>query len=190
MVKLFLGEDTSSTTQEKTETPTTVTERSSTEEQSSTTSTTLQTTMSTSTPLTTTTTTSGSYNLRYPDKILGIYIVLADDTEDGFGTDADWEVKLYPWQQESANVLFFTFVNPETMKVPKAFEKLAKTRGTDVEGAVPKDTLILFAIGGYAYSQHPNPWQWLTSKEAAEAMAVEVATWPDRYCKQTFIILE
>ena len=139
------------------------------------------TTKSTTTTMTTTsTTTSGNYNLRYPDKILGIYITLADDTEDGFHTDADWDVKLYPYQQTGANVLFFTFVNPETMKVPKAFEKLAATRGTDVEGAVPKDTLILFAIGGYSYSQHPNPWQWLTSREAAEAMAVEVATWPDK----------
>jgi hypothetical protein len=26
-----------------------------------------------------------------------------------------------------------------------------------------------------------NPWKWLTSKEAAEAMATEVATWPDKY---------
>ena len=53
-------------------------------------------------------------------------MVLADDTEDGFGTDADWDVKLYPYQQEGANVLFFTFVNPESMKIPKAFEKLGK----------------------------------------------------------------
>ena len=26
-----------------------------------------------------------------------------------------------------------------------------------------------------------NPWHWLTSPEAAEAMAAEVATWPDRF---------
>jgi hypothetical protein len=25
------------------------------------------------------------------------------------------------------------------------------------------------------------PWKWLTSKEAAEAMAEEVASWPDKY---------
>ena len=67
------------------------------------------------------------------------------------------------------------------MKVPKSFEKLAKTRGTRVEGAVPSDTVIMFAIGGQLYSQDYNPWHWLTSKEAAEAMAEEVATWPDRY---------
>ena len=57
----------------------------------------------------------------------------------------------------------------------------AATRSTDAEGAVPSDTKILFAIGGYAYSLAPNPWAWLTSQEAAEAMAVEVATWRDLY---------
>ncbi len=105
---------------------------------------------------------------------MGIYILLADDTEDGFHTDDDWNPKLYPYQQDGANVLFFTFINPETMKVPKSFEKLAKTRGTSADGAVPKDTVILFAIGGYLYSIDYNPWHWLTSREAAEAMAVEV----------------
>ena len=34
---------------------------------------------------------------------------------------------------------------------------------------------------GYAYSLAPNPWAWLTSREAAEAMAEEVATWRDLY---------
>ena len=90
-------------------------------------------------------------------------------------------------RQEGANVLFFTFINPATMDVPAAFQKLgtsshhlhdsnndindnddedddndkqtnmmvmtdslfsAATRGTGVEGAVPADTLIIFAIGG------------------------------------------
>ena len=57
----------------------------------------------------------------------------------------------------------------------------AATRGPDAEGAVPSDTRILFAIGGYAYSLAPNPWAWLTSQEAAEAIAEEVATWRDLY---------
>ena len=43
-------------------------------------------------------------------------------------------------------------------------------------GAVPADTVIMFAIGGYAYSIKPNPWSWLTSKEAAEKMAEKVGT--------------
>jgi hypothetical protein len=34
----------------------------------------------------------------------------------------------------------------------------------------------MFAIGGYAYSIKPNPWSWLTSKEAAEKMAEKVGT--------------
>jgi hypothetical protein len=46
---------------------------------------------------------------------------------------------------------FFTFINPETMEIPLAFRKLSSTRGTDAEGAVPRDTKIIYAIGGYAY---------------------------------------
>ena len=64
-----------------------------------------------------------------------------------FQSDAVWEPRLYEWQQEAANVLFFTFIHPVTMDVPPAFENLANTRGTDVEGAIPSDTVILFAIG-------------------------------------------
>jgi len=116
-----------------------------------------------------------------PKKVLGMYILLADDTEDDFHDDADWEPLLYPYQQEGANVLFFTFINPETMEVPLSFKKLAASRGTNAEGAVPADTVIMFAIGGYAYSLHPNPWEWLTSRDKAEAMAVEVAKWKDLY---------
>jgi len=117
----------------------------------------------------------------FPSKVIGMYILLADDTEDGFGTDEDWEPGLFPYQQNGANVLFFTFINPATMKVPLAFKKLAASRGTNVEGAVPSDTRIIFAIGGYAYSLNPNPWEWLTTKEKAEAMAVQVAQWRDDY---------
>ena len=39
----------------------------------------------------------------------------------------------------------------------------------------------MFAIGGYSYSLHPNPWSWLTSKQAAEEMAAKVAAWPEMY---------
>ena len=35
---------------------------------------------------TTTTSENGDYNLRYPDKVMALYIVLADDTEDGYHT--------------------------------------------------------------------------------------------------------
>jgi hypothetical protein len=37
------------------------------------------------------------------------------------------------------------------MKVPKAFQKLAASRGSGLDGAVPKNTKIIFAIGGYSY---------------------------------------
>jgi len=33
----------------------------------------------------------------------------------------------------------------------------------------------------YAYSLNPNPWEWLTSREAAESMAEKVAAWRDLY---------
>merc|ERR1719244_338774 len=117
----------------------------------------------------------------FPKKALGMYILLADDFNEGFETDADWEPSLFPYQQTGSNLLFFTFINPKSMEVPKAFKKLSATRGTDAKGAVPADTLIIYAIGGYAYSLDPNPWDWLTSKEKAEDMAVQVAKWKDDY---------
>ena len=40
---------------------------------------------------------------------------------------------------------------------------------------------ILHVLGGYAYSVQINPWPWLTSKSAAEAMATKVAQWPEKY---------
>merc|ERR1719468_907348 len=67
------------------------------------------------------------------------------------------------------------------MDVPPSFKTLAATRGTGVPGAVPANTVIMFAIGGYTYSVKPNPWHWLTSKAAAEEMALEVANWPEQY---------
>merc|ERR1711997_700267 len=113
--------------------------------------------------------------------VLGLYILLADDSEDGYDSNADWEPQLFAWQQEASNVLFFTFIHPGTMEIPPSYQKLAATRGTGLPGSVPADTVIMFAIGGYAYSLKPNPWHWLTSKEAAEEMAAKVAEWPDKY---------
>jgi len=117
----------------------------------------------------------------WPKKVMGLYILLADDDHEGFENNAVWQPRLYEWQQKAANVLFFTFIHPVTMDIPPAFEDLAKTRGTNVEGAIPSDTVILFAIGGYAYSSKIKPWHWLESREAAEAMAERVATWPQKY---------
>jgi len=124
---------------------------------------------------------SSSSHPAWPSKILGLYVLLADDTEEGFESSADWDPKLFAWQQEASNVLFFTFIHPDTMEVPSSYQKLAATRGSGAPGSVPADTVIMFAIGGYAYSLKPNPWKWLTSKAAAEEMAVKVAEWPEMY---------
>jgi len=117
----------------------------------------------------------------WPNKVLGLYVLLADDYHDDFDSNKQWSPKLYEYQQKGANVLFLTFINPETMKIPPAFQNLAATRGQDVAGAVPKDTVVIFAIGGIAYSTKINPWSWLTSKEKAEEMAAQVAKWPEMY---------
>jgi len=124
--------------------------------------------------------------VQWPKRVMGLYILLADDSECKtesacFDSTAEWDPQLYEWQQEGSNVLFFTFIHPGTMDVPPAFEKLARSRGSGKPGAVPKDTVIMFAIGGYAYSIKPNPWHWLESKEAAEKMAEKVAKWPELY---------
>ena len=88
---------------------------------------------------------------KWPKKVMGLYVLLADDDHEGFRSEDcasdDCQPRLYPYQQKGANVLFFTFIHPTTMAIPPSFAKLAKTRGTDAEGAVPKDTVILFAIG-------------------------------------------
>jgi hypothetical protein len=81
--------------------------------------------------------------------VIGLYILLADNDHEGFEDTAVWEPRLYEYQQKAANVLFFTFLHPVTMDVPPAFSNLAKTRGTNVPGAVPADTVMLFAIGKY-----------------------------------------
>ena len=148
------------------------------------TSTTAITTTTTKTTTTTTqldTTTTPDNDERYPKRVLGMYLALADDGIAGYHTDDLWAPKLYEYQQQGANVLFFTFINPESMKVPVSFKNLASTRGNDLAGSVPASTKIIFAIGGYTYSKDPNPWEWLTTKEKAESMAEVVASWKDLY---------
>jgi len=114
---------------------------------------------------------------RLPEKMLGMYVNLADNWLPEYADESDWTPQLYPYQQTGANVLFFTFIDPRKMVVPLAFRKLAKSRGHDTDGAVPSNTTIIFAIGGYEYSLNPNPWTWLESREAAEEMALQVAHW-------------
>ena len=80
---------------------------------------------------------------------MGLYLLLADDNQKEFNSNAEWEPRLHEYQQKGSNVLFFTFINPQTMDVPKAFQNLAQTRGTDADGAVPNNTAIIFAIGNF-----------------------------------------
>ena len=149
--------------------------------------TTTTTTLTTTTTKTTTTTisldttTTSNNDDRYPKRVLGMYLAIADDEVMGYHTDDAWAPKLYEYQQQGSNVLFFTFINPESMKVPISFKNLASTKGSELAGSVPASTKIIFSIGGYSYSQDPNPWEWLTTKEKAESMAEVVATWKDLY---------
>lgn len=105
------------------------------------TTTTTPTTTTTTTKTTTTskpldTTTSPNNDERYPKRVLGMYLALADDGIAGYHTDDLWAPKLYEYQQEGSNVLYFAFINPESMKVPVSFKNLAATRGSDLAGAV------------------------------------------------------
>ncbi len=113
---------------------------------------------------------------------LGMYVLVADDSDKLYTSEYDWVPALQPYQQSGANVLYLTFLNPAKMPaVPPAMATLARTKGRDTPGAVPANTSVIFAIGGQAYSEKPNPWSWLTSTAKAEAMAVEVAKWPALY---------
>ena len=115
-------------------------------------------------------------------RTLGMYVLVADDTDKVYTSTHEWTPQLHPYQQQGADVLYLTFLNPALMpSVPPAFAALAKSRGTGAAGAVPSGTTIIFAIGGEAYSTKPNPWDWLTTQAKAEAMAAEVAQWPKKY---------
>eukprot|EP00128_Syssomonas_multiformis_P008591 Colp12_sorted_trinity150504_noHs@34772 len=105
-----------------------------------------------------------------PAKQIGLYVLLADDTVAGYTQNDDWTPALFDYQKKGANVLYFSFVHPGTMKIPSAFPKLAAE-------AHSLGKTVIFAIGGYTYSLDPNPWTWLTSQAAAEKMAETVATW-------------
>jgi len=116
-----------------------------------------------------------------PSKSLGFYCLLADDTVPGYTSNSNWQPMLPEYMAKGSNLLFFTFIDPTNMKVPPAYINLAKTRGKNNNGSIPQNTVILFSVGGESYSNHPNPWPFLASPEAATAMAKEVAQWPSLY---------
>jgi hypothetical protein len=108
---------------------------------------------------------------------VGLYSLLADDSDARYTSEADWSPQLHEYQQKGFSTLYLTFIRPDTMEVPPAFTRLARSRGTNAPGSVPSNTRIIFAIGGIAYSTSINPWPWLTHPEAARAMAQRVAQW-------------
>ncbi len=108
---------------------------------------------------------------------VGLYSLLADDTDPRYTSYADWQPSLHPYQQEGFSTLYLTFIRPDSMEVPRSFTRLAQSRGNSAPGSVPAHTRIIFAIGGIAYSTSINPWPWLTTPEAARAMAHKVAGW-------------
>jgi hypothetical protein len=111
-----------------------------------------------------------------PNRQIGMYLLLADDTVPNYTSTNYWKPSLYQYQKSGANVLYFTFINPTNLSIPPAFASLSQTLRKDTNRPT-----ILFAIGGYSYSNKPNPWPFLSSKSAAEAMAQVVATWPSLY---------
>jgi hypothetical protein len=82
----------------------------------------------------------------YPVKSLGMYLLVTDDFagDPVYHTSGNWNPQLYPYQQNAANVLYLTFINPKTMPtVPTAFANLAQTRGTAAQGAVQSNQVML-----------------------------------------------
>ena len=41
-----------------------------------------------------------------------MYLLLADESMEGFQTWDEWDPRLYEYQQRGANVLFFSFISP------------------------------------------------------------------------------
>merc|ERR1719191_2248049 len=89
-----------------------------------------------------------------PAKMLGMYVLIADDTDKVYTSTHKWTPQLFPYQQTGSNLIYLTFLNPKLMPaVPPAMAALAQTRGSGKPGAVPAGTAVIFAIGGQAYSQ-------------------------------------
>jgi hypothetical protein len=104
--------------------------------------------------------------------VVGLYLLVADDTWP-YTSTTKWTPKL-PAYMSSVNVLWLAFVNPSLMPaLPPGMISIGKNK--------PKGAKVIAAIGGEAYSTHPNPWTWLTSADKAEAMAVEVVKWKAQY---------
>lgn len=107
---------------------------------------------------------------------MGFYLLITDDSDNGYGSNTLWEPVIPDYMNSGANVLFLAFVNPSLMPaLPAAMAHIGKNKLSSQK--------VIASIGGQAYSASAGAdmWPWLQSKEAAEAMAVEVAKWPTQY---------
>ena len=116
-----------------------------------------------------------------PKRQIGMYLLLSDDTVPNYTSTDVWSPSLYPYQQSGVNVVYLTFINPTYMSVPPAFATLSNKLRRNTKRDNTIRPTILFALGGYSYSNHPNPWPWLTSQVSAENMAKVVSQWPDLF---------
>jgi len=114
-----------------------------------------------------------------PPRTVGFYCLLADDTVQGYTSSDSWQPHLYEYQIQGTNVLWLTFINPQTMSVPPAYSNLATCRGSGTSGCPLSSQRIIFSVGGEAYSN--QQWPWLQSQSAAESMATQVAEWSTKY---------
>lgn len=113
---------------------------------------------------------------------MGLYLLIADDGDDGqgtkwhYGSETEWEPEIPDYMNRGANVLFLAFVNPSKMPaLPPAMAHIGKNKLSSQK--------VVASVGGQAYSASTGAdmWPWLQSKDAAEAMAIEVAKWQSQY---------
>ena len=50
-----------------------------------------------------------------PFRTLGFYVLIADDTVKNYTSTDTWQPELYDYQINGANLLWLTFINPESM---------------------------------------------------------------------------
>ena len=115
-----------------------------------------------------------------PSKMVGMYVAVSDNDAMKYKDSYHWTPRLMQYQVEGANVLFMTFVDPQTMELPVAMRNLAASRGKSETGSVPHATKLIASVGGQGYSKS-HVWTFLSSPESARAMAATVATWWDDY---------
>ena len=65
---------------------------------------------------------------RYEEKVVGLYLSMADDTVEGYETDSDWNPELYEYQQVGANLLLFAFINPANHGGSKVISKVGRNK--------------------------------------------------------------